>query len=293
MKSKILSTLLILLSLQGLAFGQEPESKPASKPAPDKAKKAEETPKKEVPIHRQIGKDLASNKELKEFLKSFNKSATALLAGAKTEDAFPNIEVKSRNTTRPIESWDELKKAGAAKLVLLGLEIIVEVPEGDDAGARLKMTMVFHKNRVFLVPNAVYESEEKFTRRGVAEKDLDKTFTFVGSLAKALIKKAGDAKRSKNFPFIREDDFEALADIAQKGMTKEEWKEGLKRGRAKQSKIFVKLKAGDPTKITMNIDDAMLRVEDKDGKLIGLLRADFHISKKGGSVQFRSFKSRD
>lgn len=285
---------MILLSSQSLVLGQEPESKPASKPALDKTKKPEEkSDKGKVSVRDQVSTDLTKTEGLKEFLKSFNKSATELLDGKKPEAAFPKMEVRYWDKERRVKTWEALKKAGAVKLKLLGVELIIEIPEGNGAGVRLKMTLIFHNDKIFLVPNAFYPSDDKFKPRAMLPADLKKDFTFVGSLARTLMSKAKEAKRSKNFPFISEDDFAALGDMAKKGMTQEEWNKGLKRGLAKQPKIFVKLKGGDPSTIHVEIDDAVLRVEDKEGKHLGVLQADFDLHKKGASVEFQTFMGRD
>ena len=321
MSLRALSIVFAVLSLQFLAStaqAQEPESKPATKPAAkkedkkadvkkddkkaddkkeddkkedDKKKGAKKTDEK--PMHRQIGEELASIKEVAAFLKTLNKSASELIQGRDPSAAFPTMEVEGWGKERHIELWKTLKAAGAHSVSLFALEVRLDMGEKGKAGSRTNVVLLFEKDRVFIAPSSVYSEEENFVPRGSLAKEINKEFVGIGILAQVLVKKAKSCKRSKNLPFMRAEDFELFRAMSNRAVTKEKWEKSLKRMRTSQSKLYIQLKAVKEANLFVDVDDAIFKVLNKDGKFIGQLGVDFDLDKKGSSIQFKKYRAKN
>ncbi|MDF1662894.1 MAG: hypothetical protein P1V97_14050 [Planctomycetota bacterium] len=290
MKSRILFTSLIFLSLQGLAHGQEPESKPTSKPAPDKAKKLEDAAKKDSSPRKKVALELGALKEVKDFLARMNKAADDVLAGKNPTASFGTIGVEGESDEDTLKTWRALRAAGAHKLTLTTFQWKLEMGVGGGEGVFSKGFVVFDKGSVLFFPLKLNSYEKDFKPYGCATKDLPGELAILKVLGAAMKKKAKECKRSKNFPFVNDEDYELFTPLFKRPISREKWNSMLKSEVHNRRKLFVKLKSSDKVKMHYDIDSAIFLAKDKNGKGVGALIAEFNLRKKDVSIQFLDFR---
>ncbi|MDF1662895.1 MAG: hypothetical protein P1V97_14055 [Planctomycetota bacterium] len=306
MRSPIIIATFTFFAMTSLVFGQEPESKPASKPTLDKAKKGDEPVKKPssdgqnttkksdkaLTMDRKVAAELGNLKEVKAFLERMNKSAGAVLRGKNATATFGDVRVELEDSEQYLRAWKDLRAAGAHKFKFTAMELRLYIGVPGKAGAYIKSLALFSKGKILFVPGKVSSYEENFQPRGCKAEELPKSFKFLSVLGGTMRTKANECKRSKNFPFVQKDDFELVRALFKQSMTKERFAEDLKKQASARTKMFLKLKSNAKVEMQYDIDDALFIVEDKDGKEIGAFTIDFDLNKTEVTIQFKRYRAR-
>lgn len=294
----ILLTTMAFFCVASPSNAQDAEPKPVSKPA-DKAKKADDSkkkdkpaakPGKDMPVHKKIGLELGALKEVKGFLERINKAAMDVLGGENPTKAFGTMGVEAEDGEQMVQTLKELRDAGAHKLIFTVVETYISIGVPGKEGVSIKGLLLFSKGRVLLFPGKLRSYEEDYKPRGESVDELPKDVAFLSVLGDAMRKKAKEAKRSKNFPFVKKEDFDLFTPLFKKSMTRERWAEDLKKQASDRTKFFIKLKSKDKVEMHYDIDDALFLVEDKNGKGIGALSVDFDLGKNDITIQFKRFR---
>ena len=303
MKFQFAGILIALFAFTPLALAQEPSSKPAPKkkqekdnaPKKDDSKKdkkdAAKTAKKELPLPKKLAKHFGAIKEVKSFLELVNTGVKDVVEGKDGSAAFGSLEFEDDERVR--ETLATLKQVGAHKFKFAVVEAYFSIGIEGEEGLTAKSLLLFKDGEVIIVPGRISKYEENFKHRGESADELSKDLKFLDVLGQEMRKKAREAKRSKNFPFVGEEHFELFRSIMKSSMTKERWREDIKKQAGDRTKFFLKLKSKDKVTIHYDIDDALFFVEDKDGKEIGALTVDFDSDKKKASIQLKRFRPKE
>lgn len=295
--------LLAFFMSSSVAYAQEPSSKPAPKEKQDKdeAPKKDESKKekkdegkaagKELPLTKKLAKHFGSLKEVKGFLELLNKGVKDVVDGKDGSAAFGSLEFEDDERVR--ETLATLKQVGAHKYKFAVVEAYFSIGIEGEEGLTAKSLLLFKDGEVIIVPGRISKYEENFKHRGESADELSKDLKFLDVLGQEMRKKAKEAKRSKNFPFVGEEHFELFRSIMKRSMTRERWKEDIKKQSSDRTKFFLKLKSKDKVTMCYDIDDALFFVEDKDGKEIGALTVDFDSSSKKASIQLKRFRPKE